>query len=358
MKRPLRVVHVTLSLDMGGQEKLLVEIARHTDRAALDLHFVSLTTRGVLADDIEACGWPVTALNAPPGVRPRLMLRLARLFRQLKADVVHTHDDRPNIHGAPAARLAGIRRVIHTRHHQGVHLSRRQQWLVRLASVCNHRFVCISHDSAVYAAQQGIARRRLHVIHNGIDVDRFAYRGPEEKGYAIVVARLAPQKGIHYLLDAVPRIVSQCPDFTLHIAGEGPCRAELEQQTDRLGIRERVQFLGEVHDVPERLAKARLFLLPSLTEGISLTLLEAMARGLPVLTTLVGGNPEVVEDGQTGLLVPPGSVEALAQTIPTIWTSPQMCRRMGEQGRKRVREHFALKQMLANYETIYNTDLV
>src|SRR5262245_27758468 len=104
---PLRVVHLTLGLDMGGQEKLLVEFARHADRGRVALHFVSLGGRGVLAGDLEACGWPVTALNAPAGLRPALVWRLARLFRACGAEVLHTHDDRPHIYGAPAGWLAG-----------------------------------------------------------------------------------------------------------------------------------------------------------------------------------------------------------------------------------------------------------
>src|SRR5436190_1174803 len=137
---PLRVAHVTLGLDVGGQEKLLVEFARHADRDRFALHFVSLTTRGALAADLEACGWPVTTLDAPPGFRPGLALRLAGLFRRERFDVVHTHDDRPLIYAAPAARLARPWpfqkrvRVIHTRHHQGTGLSRRQARLVSLVS--------------------------------------------------------------------------------------------------------------------------------------------------------------------------------------------------------------------------------
>src|SRR5262245_20093201 len=122
INRRLIVVHLTLGLEMGGQEKLLVEFARHADRSRFELHVVVMGDRGVLAGDIEAEGWPVTALNAPPGLRPGLLFKLASLFRRLKADVVHTHDDRPHIYGAPGARLAGVRRVIHTRHGQSIRM--------------------------------------------------------------------------------------------------------------------------------------------------------------------------------------------------------------------------------------------
>src|SRR5438046_8979251 len=112
----IRIVHVALGLQVGGLEKLLVEFARHADRKQFDLHFVSLTARGKLADDIEACDWPVTALEQPSGLRPKLILSLARLFRQWRADVIHTDNNPALLHRPPAARLAGGRSAIHTPH--------------------------------------------------------------------------------------------------------------------------------------------------------------------------------------------------------------------------------------------------
>jgi glycosyltransferase involved in cell wall biosynthesis len=349
----MRVAHVTLGLDVGGQEKLLVEFARHANRRRFDLHFISLSTRGVLADDLEACGWKVTALEASSGLRPAIICQLARLFRRLRIDVVHTHDDRPNIYGVPAAKLASVHRVIHTRHNQGTSLSKRQTFLVRLASLGDDRFVCISHDSARMALRQGIARRRLTVLHNGIDIDRFSCRGPDPTGPAILVARLAPEKDVATLLHATALIVRQRPDFRMEIAGDGICRGELEALTAKLGLTDHVRFLGAVRDVPALLARARLFVLSSLTEGISLTLLEAMARGLPVVATRVGGNPEVVAEGETGLLVSPRDPGALANAVLGLWAQAHDCARMGLAGRQRVEQHFDVRRMVADYEALY-----
>ncbi len=350
--RPCRVFHLTLGLDVGGQEKLLVEFARHADRRKVDLHFVSLGTRGVLADDLEACGWPVTALGAPSGLRPALVLRLARLFRRGRADVVHTHDDRPNIHGAPAAKLVGAR-VVHTRHSQGSLLSRRQALLVALVSRFTDRFVCISRDSAAWAVRHGIPRRRVRTIWNGIDLGRFAYTGPCAGGPAVIVARLAPEKDVDTLLRAAATIVRACPDFRLEIAGDGPCRGDLERRAAERGLGECVRFLGAVRDVPALLARARLFVLSSLTEGISLTLLEAMARGLPVVATEVGGNVEVVRPGETGFLVPPQQPDQLAQTLLQLWLDPVLGARLGRAGRQRVEGLFDVRRMVAEYEALY-----
>src|SRR5262249_24488819 len=147
-----------------------VEFARHADRARHDLTFISLTSRGKLAEPIEACGWPVTALHEPQGLRPCMILRLARLFRSGRFDVIHTHDDKPLLYGVPAARLAGVPTVVHTHHHGPLpSLKRRHAVLVVIAARLTDRFVCVSRHSARWLARQGLPAAKVRVIANGID---------------------------------------------------------------------------------------------------------------------------------------------------------------------------------------------
>jgi sugar transferase (PEP-CTERM/EpsH1 system associated) len=352
-RRKLLVVHLTLGVEMGGQEKLLVEFARHADRSRFALHVVVMGDRGVLADDIEAEGWPVTALNVPSGLRPNLIFRLASLFRRLKADVVHTHDDRPHIYGAPAARLAGVRRIIHTRHGQALGMTARQNFLMRLAARCTDRYVCVSKDAARHTIGVGVPARRVTTILNGIDVERFAYSGPNPTGPVVTVARLSPEKDVPTLLRAAAIAVRQRPDFRLEIAGDGAVMPNLRRLAEELSLGEQVTFLGQVRDVAGLLSRASAFVLPSLSEGISLTLLEAMARGLAVVATRVGGNPEVVADGETGLLVPPQSPDALAAALLRLQSHPDQARAMGEAGRRRVETVFDVQRMVREYELLY-----
>ena len=361
----LRVAHVTLGLNVGGQEKLLVEFARCADRSRFDLHFVSLGGRGVLADDLESHNWPVTALGEPTGFRPGLALRLARLFRQQRIDIVHTHDERPHIYGAFAARLARVRRVIHTRHHgMADRLSPRQGLLVRLASRLTDRFVCVSADSARQAVQQGVSPRIVRTLHNGIDLTRFDPHPPPSpppgggggEGWGrpvVTVARLSPEKDITTLLRAAALAVAEDPSFRLEIAGDGPGMAELRRTASDLQLDGCVHFHGQVRDVPALLARAGLFALSSLTEGVSLTLLEAMACGVAVVATRVGGNPEVVADGETGLLVPPADPKALAQALLQLRRDQGQRRRMEQAGRRRVERCFDVRNMTASYEAMY-----
>jgi glycosyltransferase involved in cell wall biosynthesis len=349
----LRVAHVALQLDVGGMEKLLVEFARHVDRQRMDLQFVCLGKRGIVADEIEACGWPVTALDEPDGLRPGLVVRLARLFWQRGVDIVHTHNTKPLIYAAPAARLAGVKRVIHTRHGQRFFAGRRENFAFRCAAAVTHRLVCVSHDAVRLSAREGISGRRVAMIWNGIDLSRFAYAGPVEDGPVVVVARLSPEKDVGTLLEAAALAVKQLPSFRLHIAGDGPCLQPLRQKNESLGLNRIVTFLGQCRDVPGLLAGASLFVLPSLTEGISLTLLEAMARGLPVVATRVGGNPEVVAHGKTGLLVATRSPVELADAMVKLLQAPEERRQLGLAGRHRVEKHFDARRMVAEYEALY-----
>jgi glycosyltransferase involved in cell wall biosynthesis len=352
-ERRLRVVHVTPGLDMGGLEKLLVEFARHADRRRFALRFVTLGGRGALAGDIESCGWPVTALGEPDGLRPGLVLRLARRFRHWQPDVIHTHDDRAHLYGTFAGRLARVPRLLHTRHGRSPHLSCRQRMLVNAAARLIDHFVCVSEDSARLAVRHGVPANRVRTIWNGIDVRRFAYVGPRRDGPAVLVARLSPEKDIETLLHAAALVVCQDAAFRLEIAGDGPCMPSLQKTTADLGLEGHVRFLGQVRDVPALLARAGLFVLSSLSEGISLTLLEAMASGLPIVATHVGGNPEVVAHGESGFLVPPRNPLALADALLRLRRDHDACVRLGEAGRRRVETKFDIRRMVREYETLY-----
>ena len=350
----LRIAHLTQGLEVGGQERLLVEMARHRDTTRFDWTVIVLGPRGPLADAIESAGVRVITLDTPTGFRVGLWRQLARLFRQERFDVVHTHDDRPLIYGMPAAWWAGVPRRIHTHHHgQLAKFGRRQLFLMRQAARFAQHFVCVSRDSARYMTEQGVSAARVQTIWNGIDLSHFAYQGPTDEGPIVTVARLSPEKDIANLLRAAQQVVKAFPHLRFEIAGDGPCRAELTQLARDLHLSDHVLFHGEVRDIPALLSRARLFVLPSLSEGISLTLLEAMARGLPVVTTHVGGNPEVVVDGATGFLVPAANPEVLAKAIELLAADPSRGRQMGIAGRQRVENYFNIRTMMAQVEALY-----
>lgn len=351
----IHVAHITLGLEVGGQERLLVEMARSRDRKRFHWTVMVLGPRGPLAEPLEAEGVRIISLDAPAGFRISIIRRLVQLFHEENVDVVHSHDDRPLVYGMPAAWWAGVKRRVHTHHHGRLaSVSRRQSFLVRQASRFAEHFVCVSDDSARFMAEQGVDSSRIRTIRNGIDLAKFAFQGPADDGPILTVARLSPEKDVANLVRAAQRVIEQFPEARFEIAGDGPCRAELEKLAADLKVNGRVRFHGEVRDIPSLLGRARLFVLPSQTEGISLTLLEAQARGLPVVATAVGGSPEVVEAGKSGLLTPPRDPAALALAILTLLADPARSREMGKAGRERVEKYFDIKTMTRQYESLYH----
>jgi sugar transferase (PEP-CTERM/EpsH1 system associated) len=350
-----RVCHVSLNLLTGGMERLLVEFARFHDRRRFDPHFVTLEANlGRPAEDIREAGAPVHVLTGVPGERIAPIRRLVGLFRALRPDVVHTHNAYPQFYGALAARLSGVPVVVHTRHGTSLGASRRSRMLFFLAGRLANRIVGVSEDVARLSREQGrLPARKVLQVRNGVDLQRFRFRGPGPAPVAISVARLSSVKDFPTLLRALSIASAEAPDLRLRVVGEGPERHHLEAAARTMGIADRVEFLGERVDVPELLASAAFFVSSSLTEGISLTLLEAMAVGLPVLATAVGGTPEVVVDGATGILVPSADSAALAAGMVRLCRDRDLRQEMGRRGYERVAERFDTRKMVAAYETLY-----
>ncbi len=351
--RPLRIVHVAPQLSVGGLERLLVDIARNASRDCYELQFVSLSDRGTLATDIEREGWKVHALRIPPGLRPASILRLALFFRRNRFDVLHTHNDKALFYAAPAARLAGLPHIVHTRHGQSSSSSHRIKRAFHHACRLVRQVACVSEDSAQLCRAAGVPTRKVVTIRNGVDTERFSYGAPQSNGPILMIGRLCPEKNVILLLRAFEKALGEESNLQLVIVGDGRCRSELQAAAGDLGISARVNFLGESNEVVQHLKKASMFVLPSLTEGVSLTLLEAMAVGLPTVATNVGGNSEVVVERVTGYLVASNDVPSMAKALLRVWREPLNSRRMGAAGRKRVVEHFSLRQMLNQYDELY-----
>ncbi len=216
------------------------------------------------------------------------------------------------------------------------------------------RIVGVSEDAAALCrADDRHSADRIVALWNGIDVDRFDFRGPAAAPIAISVARLSPEKDFSTLLRAVWILIKEHPEFRLRIVGDGPDRPNLEALAADLDLTEHVEFLGERSDVAQLLPQAGFFVSSSLTEGISLTILEAMAVGLPVVTTRVGGNPEIVVDGGTGRLVDSGSPEQLALAMRDMLNDTDTWPIMSQLARQRIERDFNVRNMVRGYEEIY-----
>jgi glycosyltransferase involved in cell wall biosynthesis len=313
---------------------------------------------------------------APPFVRTwagfgRQTRKLAALLRRQPVDLLHTHTTGCE-ESAVAARLAGIPAVLGTFHVdstydlQGVRSGVTHRTLEHLSNHCLHRAIGVSEATARdWIRRTHLPACRVVTIHNGIDADQFIRRSPRAAARAQLglpcddrlilggVGRLEEAKGFSFLLEAVALLAKTCPNLLLVLAGQGPLREQLAEQAARLGIGERVRFLGFCADVQQVYDALDVFVLSSLCEALPYALLEAMATCLPAVGTTVGGVPEVIVPGETGFLVPPRDPAALATALRPLLESQVLRQRLGHAGRERVEQHFREDEMVRKTIQVY-----
>lgn len=353
---PLTVVHVVASLEVGGLERVVLDLATHADRTRVTPRVACLEHPGALASRFTDAGIPVECVPHAGGGMGARIFRLARLLRRAGADVMHAHNVKSHLHGVMAAHLAGIPVSVSTKHGRNFPSGARSQIANRLACHLCSDLVGVSSDcAAIWHDVESANATKVSVITNGIDLAAFPqWSGPvDEPPRAISVARLSAVKDPLTLLRATRRVVDREPGFRLDLVGDGPLRSEVEAAIVRLRLGAAVRVRGQIDDVASVLSGASFFVLASMSEGISLTLLEAMATGLPVIATRVGGTPEVVSHGKTGLLVSPRSPEELADAMLWMLGQPHARQRMGYESRRRVEERFNLRHTVDAYEQMY-----
>jgi glycosyltransferase involved in cell wall biosynthesis len=362
----MRVVHLIDHLGLGGSQTLLLDL---------------LERRG---PDIEPEVWTLRDRTLPKtarrlrdsGVRLRYLslsglnplgLRVLRTsLAQVRPDLLHTHLDISNTLGAAVAVTLGSARpriVCHIENHPRLHYRRAARWLLGRVASRVDAYIVLS-PSLREAAQPFLrSARRLEVILPGIDLDRFdpaavqpagvrRLRGSASRVVGIV-ARLAEQKGIETLLDAIPRLLDAAPDTRVLVVGDGPSRAALDARARRLGIAATVNFLGYRADVEAIYAALDVMVMPSRHEGFGIAFIEAMAMGVPVVGARVVGSVDAVQDGITGLLVSPDNPAALAAAILRLFDDPQLRGCLVDEARRWVRAHCSREGMARRTESLY-----
>ncbi len=354
-----RVAHVVLSLDTGGLERFVCNLAACEPMRDLPPLVICLDRRGNLAEVVEAAGGTVLLLERGDGFNPQVIFRLARILREAGVTAVHSHSLDAMLYAGFAALLAGIPNRIHTQHNTQLRsYTVKDRMKFRLAAWACSTVAAVSGETAREVEAHGANPRKVRVIPNGIDADHFGKGLVVRSGGRRIgcVARLSPEKGIDRLISAFAAVVRRMPDARLTIVGEGEERPALEARVRELGLGESVEFLGFQDDVAAALGTFDLFVLPSLTEGIPLALLEAMAAGLPVIATRVGGVPEVIEDGTSGVLVEAGNAIALELAMLDLLFNPARLAALGAGARERIRRHFNLNRMALQYRELYVQD--
>ena len=355
----VHVCHVSMYLKTGGLERLLVEFARRHDADRYRLSFVALQDLGRPAEEIRNLGCDVHTIDLAKTGKPKSLLALRKLFAEEQVEIVHTHNTYAHFYGAISGNSAGCPVIVNTQHGRGCGDSWKARTQFILANRLTDCIAGVSRDAAALCrGQDRLSANKTIALWNGIDLGRFSFHGPVSSPTLIAVARLSPEKDFPTLLRAVAMARCQVEGLKLMIVGDGAERPMLEQLARDLHLDGSVEFLGERRDVPDLLRRAGLFVSSSKTEGISLTLLEAMAVGLPVLATRVGGNAEVVDDGVTGRLVPAESPQCLSAAIVRLCGERDLWSGMGQLGRQRVETNFDVNRMVSDYEGLYRELLV
>jgi len=374
----IKLLKFTPNFGIGGTERQFVNLSRSLDPSRFELHLACLERWGQLLEEVGTNRIPVSEYRIQRLYHPKTFkqqLSLARYLKRNGIQIVHAYNFYGNVFAIPAARLAGVTVTMAAIRDMGPYLTRMKRHV--------HRFVCRFADCIVVNAEairkrlvaEGYSEEKIAVIRNGIDHSRFNGKAndaglryelglPLRAPLVLLFSRLNPLKGVEYFLQAAAIVAGHFPEVRFLIVGDAFMVKDgaivrtdymrgLKGYVARLGLEKRVVFTGFRLDVPKLLSQVAVSVLPSLSEGLSNTLLESMAAGVPVVATRVGGNPEVVEDGVTGLLVPPQDPEAIARALCLLLKDPKLALRLGQAGRKRVAERFSLEQMVRETETLY-----
>jgi sugar transferase (PEP-CTERM/EpsH1 system associated) len=362
-----RILHVVDSLGVGGTENVLATLIERTQNHVQ--HSVCcIREAGPMAPRVQARGVAVTVVGKAPGHDWSLPLRIAKLCRAQRPDVVHSRNW-GSIDAIVGARLAGTPVVIHGEHGRDAadpHGSNtRRNRARRLLAHLADRMVAVSEQLRQWLIHDvGVRASKVCLLRNGVDISRFhahvdrdvlrARHGFAPTDFIVgTVGRLDAVKNQTALVD----LATQVPDVHVVIVGDGPERSTLEQHVERQAAQRTVHLLGQRDDVADLLAMFDVFVLPSLAEGMCNTILEAMASGLPVVATGVGGNPELVADGVTGALVPPRDAQALTQAVERYARDARLRQLHGAAGRQRVQQDFTLDAMVNGYLALYQSEL-
>ncbi|MBC8171403.1 MAG: glycosyltransferase [Anaerolineae bacterium] len=364
----MRIMYIIDSTKFGGAEMLLLAMVQ---RYAPD-HEVSVVyfTHGPLYEDYIKLGVKIQRITTKGLKDPLVFPRLISLMRSEKPDVVHTHLSKSDFLGLPAALIAGVPARISTIHNVDQWRQNRLfSFIMRQWERVVHHHIAVSSKVRDYVLEYShYPASKITTIDNGVDTDQFnptkitpvskaEWNIPADAPVIGMVARLEASKAHHLLLDAAALVVKAMPKVRFLIVGEGPLRPDLEAQREQLGLQQNVIFAGLRRDVPNIMAMLDIVTFSSKWEGLPVAMLEGMAMARPIVSTSVGGIPDVITSGKNGLLAPSGDAHALAEGYLKVLNDPALAKSLGDAARQTVIERFSAAAMHQNILDLYNTIL-
>jgi len=359
--RPLPIAIAIHNFQPGGTERQMTELVRRLDPRRWQVHLACLRRDGAWFERAAECAtsvaeFPITSFGHAGTFAQ--MRAFARWCRDQQIALVHSSELYSNIFFLPAAAMAAVPVRVGSRREIAAGKSVVQIAAQRGAYAFAHRVVANAQAVASRLRREGVASSRISVVPNGLDLSRFTPRPlPSTLRRVATVANLRPGKGHDTLIAAAPSILERFPDAHFDLVGDGTERESLEHLVHSRGLSAAFTFAGHAENVPERLAAADLFTLPSESEAFPNAVLEAMAAGLPIVASAVGGIREVVFPNRTGLLVPPRDPQALADAICRLMTNPQEARALAAGGRALVESQYSFDRMVASIEQLYDQEL-
>ena len=368
MDKRIRILYIIGTLRTGGAERHLVQLLRGIDRGTFDPEVCCIKKVGGFVPLVEDTGIPVLDLGIDRYYSFRAIRKffsLVRFIRNRNFQIVHTFLFHTNIFGSLAAFLARKPKIVISIRNMNIFFTARHIYAIRLIGFLVDKVTVVSdHVKDLVLRREKLKPEKVVTIYNGVDIADLQCQVNKEKkreeigldtGGPVLgcVASLHARKGHRYLIQALGGAVQTYPDLSLLLIGDGAERAEIEKQVQALDLARQVKFLGRRSDVPELLELMDIFVLPSLEEGMSNALLEAAAKGKPVVATDVGGNAEMVVHAETGLVVPARDVDALRDAILALLRDRQKASAMGEKGRERMLRFFSLKNIIEQNQALY-----
>lgn len=352
-----RVLHIIDSFDLGGGQTALLNLLRALDRERFDLEVACMHGRGVFWDDFASLGIPVHSLS-PRKWLPLYVPRLVGLIRARHFDIVHCHLFGANWIAKPVAALCRVPvRINHDQCNDAVrHESRFALWMDTFTNRWSSHICAVSRSTRDFLLEhERIPNDRVSIVYNAIDLDHFTPpvdRSSRDRFVVLGIGRLHPQKNFARFLETAQRLIELHPHVEFRLAGTGPEDAMLRAKTRELGIEDRVRFLGHVRDTRALYSDADALLITSRYEGTPLTMLEAMAMRLPIVSTDIDGVGEILVNGEDALLAPP-EADSLAAALDRLIREPATAHRLAAAAREKVCARFSAKAMAADVEAIY-----